>query len=79
MKVGTSSFKSYSLKKLALYDSNKSIHNDSNDNLSVADMSIGSLLGNLNKSRNGSVSKYDPNCDCNCGYKAKYVKYKNLN
>jgi hypothetical protein len=73
MKAGTNSFKSYSLKKLALYDSNKSIHNDSND------MSIGSLLGNLNKSRNGSMSKYDPNCDCNCGFKAKYAKYKNLN
>ena len=49
------------------------------DNLSLADMSIGSLLGNLNRSRNGSMSKIDPNFDCNCGFKFKYVKYKNLN
>ncbi len=72
------SFKSYSLKKISI--DNKSINpNDSADNVSLGDMSIGSLLGNLNRSRNGSMSKYDPNCDCACGFRARYVKYKSLN
>jgi len=73
--------KSFSQKKLSFNDKsigNKSI-NDSNDGLSLNDMSIGSILGNLNKSRTGSISKYDPNSDCSCGYKPRYQKYKNLN
>lgn len=72
------SFKSYSLKKIGSVN-NTNNNNDSADNVSLGDMSIGSLLGNLNRSRNGSVSKYDPNCDCACGFRAKYVKYKSLN
>lgn len=74
------SFKSYSLKKLASSGSrNRLSHNESGDNLSINDMSIGSLLGNLNRSRAGSNSKFDASCDCNCGFKTKYVKYKSLN
>ena len=42
-------------------------------------MSIGSLLGNLNRSRYGSFSKFDASCDCTCGLKTKYLKYKSLN
>ena len=42
-------------------------------------MSIGSLLGNLNRSRYGSTSKFDASCDCTCGLKVKYLKYKSLN
>lgn len=48
------------------------------DELSLNDMSIGSILGNLNKSRAGSISKYDSGCECSCGFRAKYQKYKNL-
>ena len=75
-----SSFRSYgSLKKLMRNDSeNRSIHNESGDNISLNDMSIGSLLGNLNKSRYGSSSKFDASCECSCGFKNKYLKYKSL-
>ena len=52
---------------------------NSNEDLNLNDMSIGSILGNLNKSRTGSVSRLDSAYDCNCGYKTKYKKYKSLN
>lgn len=67
------------MKKLANNSYQKLSHNESGDNISINDMSIGSLLGNLNRSRAGSNSKFDPNYDCSCGFKAKYVKYKSLN
>ena len=51
----------------------------SNDEINFNDLSIGSILGNLSKSRNNSVSRFDSNFDCNCGYKTKYKKYKSLN
>lgn len=80
-KSKTGSFKSYSLKKYAPNAGSRGqlSQNESGDNLSINDMSIGSLLGNLNRSRVGSNSKYDPSCDCNCGFKTKYIKYKSLN
>ena len=77
---GRESYKNMSMnKKLSRnHSENRSNFNDSGDNL-LSDMSIGSLLGNLNRSRYGSISKYDPNCECNCGLKSKYIKYKTLN
>jgi vacuolar-type H+-ATPase subunit D/Vma8 len=71
------SFKSTSLKKLVKGDGDNRSNNDSNDNL-LHDLSIGSLLGNLNRSRYGS-SKFEASCDCTCGLKTKYLKYKHLN
>lgn len=53
--------------------------NDSTENVLLHDLSIGSLLGNLNRSRNGSQSKFDMSCECSCGLKSKYLKYKSLN
>lgn len=53
--------------------------NNSNDGLNLNDMSIGSILGNLNKSRGGSNSKYDPTTDCSCGYKPRCQRYKTIN
>lgn len=52
--------KTYSQKKLSFND--KSARGSvvgSNDELSINDMSIGSILGNLNRSRTGSISKLD--------------------
>lgn len=68
--------KTYSQKKLSF---GAGSNMGSNEDLNFNDMSIGSILGNLNKSRTGSVSKFDSGYDCNCGFKAKYKKYKSLN
>lgn len=51
----------------------------SNEELSINDMSIGSILGNLNRSRTGSASKLDLGGECSCGFRAKYQKYKSMN
>lgn len=54
------SFKSSSQRKIMSVD-NRS-QNDSTENILLHDLSIGSLLGTLNKSRNGSQSKFDMTC-----------------
>lgn len=54
--------KTYSQKKLSFNDkSARGSVAGSNEELSIGDMSIGSILGNLNRSRTGSVSKLDIN------------------
>lgn len=68
----------------SMRQSNKSLSlqkggDDSSFNLGYMDMSFGSILGNLNKSRNGSLSKCDPTIECQCGYKVKYTKCKSIN
>lgn len=73
------SFKSQSAKRIVRVDSENRSINESGEGLLLSDMSIGSLLGNLNRSRYGSTSKFDASCECTCGLKAKYLKYKGLN
>lgn len=55
--------KTYSQKKLSFNDkSARGSAVGSNEEISINDMSIGSILGNLNKSRTGSMSKMGSNC-----------------
>jgi hypothetical protein len=69
-------YKTYSQKKLSFNE--KSIQG-SNEDINLNDVSLGSILGGLNRSRTGSASKMDSGCECSCGFRAKYLKYKNLN
>lgn len=72
--------KTYSQKRLSFND--KSARGSvvgSNEELNLNDVSLGSILGGLNRSRNGSASRLDSACDCSCGFKVKYQKYKSLN
>ncbi len=70
---------SRSLKKITGFDNsgNRSGLGEM-DRGSFNDLSIGSILGSLNKSRNGSVSRFEGSLDCNCGYRSKYLKHKHL-
>ena len=70
--------KSYSQKKLNPNEKSRQSIQASNEDVSINDISLGSILGNLNRSRNGSASKLDSGYDCSCGFRSKYLKYKSL-